>query len=96
LVAVVLTLVTNKNKYTYTKQYKNAVNTSTHITKTRTQLSKHPYIHTPTHYKTHTYTHSHITEQVTTFACIDWNIFWSRSKYAYMNTAKRKKSATKS
>ena len=27
LVAVVLTLVTNKNKHTYTKQYKNAVQT---------------------------------------------------------------------
>jgi hypothetical protein len=44
---------TNKNKYTQTKQYKNTVqtvqstvNASTHITKTHTQLSKHP-----THYK---------------------------------------------
>jgi len=49
-VAVVLKLVTNKNKYTSTKQYKNTVNTSTRITKT------------PTHYKTPTYTHSHITK----------------------------------
>ena len=32
---------TNKNKYTWKKQYKNTVNTSTHITKTPTQLSKH-------------------------------------------------------
>jgi len=24
------------------------------------------------------------------FAHIDWNIFWSRSKYTYMNMAKRK------
>jgi hypothetical protein len=64
-VAVVLTLVTNKNKYTQKKRYKNTINTSTHIIKTPTQLSKHPhiikpklthihtlqnpYIHTPTH-----------------------------------------------
>ena len=46
------------------KQYKNTVNTSTHITKTYIQLSKHPHIqnphvHTPAHYKTHTYTHPH-------------------------------------
>jgi len=40
------------------KQYKNTiqaiqntVNTSTHITKTPAQLSKHPHIHAPTHYK---------------------------------------------
>ena len=52
--AVVLTLVTNENKYTKTKQYKNTVNTSTHITKT------------PTHYKTHTYTLPHNTKQVKT------------------------------
>ena len=37
------------------------VNTRTRITKTPTQLSKHPYIHTLTLYKTHTYTHPHIT-----------------------------------
>ena len=56
-VAVVLTLVTNKNKYTYKKQYKNTIqiikntiSTSMHITKT------------PTHYKTHTYKHPHITK----------------------------------
>jgi len=59
-VAVVLTLVTNKNKYTKTEQYKNTVNRSTHITKIPTQFSKHPHItkpthiHTSTHYKTHT------------------------------------------
>jgi len=35
------------------KQYKNTVNTSTHITKTPTQLSKHPNITKPTH--THIY-----------------------------------------
>jgi len=40
-VAVVLTLVTNKNKYTKTKQYKNTAHTSTHITKTST----HTHIH---------------------------------------------------
>ena len=45
---------TNKNKYTFTKQYKNpvqiiqsTVNSGVHITKT------------PTHYKTHTDTHPH-------------------------------------
>ena len=81
-VAVVLTLVTNKNKYTYTRQYKNTVHTSTHIIKTPTQLSKYPhitkpthtqthilqspYIHTPTHYETHTHTHPLITKQVKT------------------------------
>jgi hypothetical protein len=71
-VAVVLTLVTNKNKYAETKQYKNTVNTSTHITRTPTHYKTHtyvhphitnPYIHTPTHYKTHPYTHSHNTNQ---------------------------------
>jgi CRISPR/Cas system endoribonuclease Cas6 (RAMP superfamily) len=30
----------------------NTVNTSTHITKTPTQLSQNPHIHTPTHYTT--------------------------------------------
>jgi hypothetical protein len=43
------------------KQYQNTVNTSTHITKTPTQLSKHTLIHTTTHYNTHAYTHPHIT-----------------------------------
>ena len=68
--AVVPTLVTNKNKYK--NQYKNTVNTNTRITRTPTQLSEHshitkpththihtlqnPYIHTTTHYKTHTHT----------------------------------------
>jgi len=51
-VAVVLTLVTNKNKYTLRKQYKNTVNTSTHITKT------------PTYDKTHTYTHPPLTKLI--------------------------------
>jgi len=66
-VAVDLTLVTNNNKHTYTKQYKNTVqtiqntvNTSTHITKTPTQLSKHPYITKPTHTHTHTLQNPHI------------------------------------
>ena len=71
-VTVVLTLITNKNKFTYTQQYKNTVqtiqhtvNTSTHITKTPKQLSKHPHIHTPTHYKPsppHTHTHTHTSQ----------------------------------
>jgi len=39
---------------------KNTVNTSTCITNTPTQLSKHPHMYT------HTYTHPHITKQVTT------------------------------
>jgi len=39
-VALVLTLVTNKNKYTQTKQYKNTVNTRTYITKTPTHTTK--------------------------------------------------------
>jgi len=30
----------------------NTVNKSTHITKTPTQLSKHPHIHSPAHHKT--------------------------------------------
>jgi len=37
-VAVVLTLVTNKNTYTQKEQYKNTVNTSTHVTKTPTHI----------------------------------------------------------
>jgi hypothetical protein len=44
----------------------NTVNKSTHITKTPTQLSKHPHLLTTTHYKTHTYTQPHITKQVKT------------------------------
>ena len=63
--AVVLTLVTSKNKYTSTKQYRNTVNTSTHITKTPTQLSEHPRIT-----KTRTYTHPHITKPTLTHAHI--------------------------
>jgi hypothetical protein len=56
---------TNNNKYTYTKQYKNTVQTiqntvytSTHITKTPIQLSKHPHIHSTRHYKTSYNNHS--------------------------------------
>ena len=63
-VAIVLTLVTNKNKYTEKKQYKNTVNTSTHITKTPTQLSKHPHITKPTHTHTHAHTYIHTYRQV--------------------------------
>jgi len=64
------------------KQYKNTVNTSTHITKTPTHLSVHshitkpththtytlqnPYVHRPTHYKTHIYTHPQITKPIHT------------------------------
>ena len=55
------------------RQYKNSVQTtrntvnkSTHITKTPTQLSKHPHIHKSTHYKTHTYAHPNITKYVKT------------------------------
>jgi hypothetical protein len=97
-VIVVHTLVTNKNKYTEKRQYKNAVNTSTHITKTSTQLSEHPhitihththihtlqnpYIHTPTLYKTHTYTHSHITKQVKTTTVQDTHQIKEASKPA--------------
>ena len=51
--AIVLTLVTNSKKYTKKKQYKHTVNTSTHITKTPTQLSKHPHITKPTNIHTH-------------------------------------------
>ena len=55
LVAVVLTLVTNKNKYTWMKQYKKTVNTSTHSTKTSTNCQN-----------THTYTQPHITKPIHT------------------------------
>ena len=62
--------------YAQTKQYKNTVNTSTLITKTLTQLAKHPHTHTLqnphiqtptlytklTRYKTHTYSHPPITK----------------------------------
>jgi len=49
------------------------VNTSTHITKTPTQLSKHPNITKPTHthtlthtklYESHTLKNPHITKQI--------------------------------
>ena len=69
-VAVVLSLITNKNKYTQAKQYKNTVqriqntvNTSTHITKTPT----HTHTHTlqnqlkQPQYKIHTKRNSHNT-----------------------------------
>jgi len=61
-VAVVLTLLQTKqlrikihkrnNTKTQYKTIQNTVNASTHISKTTTQLSKHPHIHSPTHYKT--------------------------------------------
>ena len=63
-VAVVFTLVQTKqiricirkqnNTKTQYTQYK-TVNTSTRITKTPTQLSKHPHITKPTHTHTHTF-----------------------------------------
>ena len=64
-VAAIRTLVTNKNKHTSRKQYKNTVqriqntvNTSTHITKTPTHTHTHtlqnPHTQTTTNYKTHT------------------------------------------
>jgi len=73
-VAVVLTLVQTKqiriniHKRNNTKKnsakIQNTVNTSTRITSTPTQLSKHPHITKPTHTHTHTlknptYTHTH-------------------------------------
>ena len=58
-VAVALTPVTNNYQYTQKKQYKNTVNISTHITKTPTQLSKHPHITKHTHTHTHTPIHTH-------------------------------------
>jgi len=42
------------------KQYKNTVNTSTHITRTPTQLSIHPIITKLIHTHTHTLQNSHI------------------------------------
>jgi hypothetical protein len=51
-VAVVLKLVTNENIYTLTRQYKNTVNISTHITKTHTHTLKN-----------NTYAQPHITKQ---------------------------------
>jgi len=54
--AIVLTLLTNKNKYTEKQEYKNTVNTITHITQTPRQLSKHTHITKPTHTHTHTHT----------------------------------------
>jgi len=46
------------------KQYKNTVNTSTHITRTSTYYKTHT--HTPTYYKTHTHTPPHITKHTHT------------------------------
>jgi hypothetical protein len=70
--AVILTLVQTKqirinihkrnNGRTTVQTIENTVNTSTQINITPTQLSKHPHIHTPTHYKNHTCTHPHITK----------------------------------
>jgi len=78
-VAVFLTIVKIRICI-HKEKYKNAINTSTHITETPTQLSnqpkisnpthtqtytlQNPYVHTPTLYKNHTYTHPHITRQV--------------------------------
>jgi len=48
----------NETKQKHSKTIQNAVNTTTHIAKTPTQLSEHPHItknphiHTHTHYKT--------------------------------------------
>ena len=68
------------------KQYKNTVqttqntiNTSTHITKTPTQLSLHPHITKPIHTHTHTlqppppHTHTHITNPTHTHTHIIQN-----------------------
>jgi hypothetical protein len=73
-VAVVLTLVQTKqirinifkrnSKKNTIQAIQNTVNTSTHITKTHTQLSKQPHITKPTHYKSHPYTHPHITKKL--------------------------------
>jgi hypothetical protein len=60
---------TNKNKYTYTKKYKNTVQTIQNTVNTPTQLSKYPNIHTHTlqnqskqpQYKIHTKRNSHNT-----------------------------------
>jgi len=56
-VAVVLTLVTNKNKYTYSKQYKNTVETIQNTIKYKYiyYQNTHTIVKTPTHYKTHIY-----------------------------------------
>ena len=64
--AVVVTLVQTKqiriiihnrnNKKAQYEQYK--ICASTHITKTPTQLPKHPHIHSPAHYKTSSNNHS--------------------------------------
>jgi hypothetical protein len=41
-----------RNNKKHSSKIQNKVNTSRHITKTPTQLSKHPHIHTSTHYET--------------------------------------------
>ena len=63
LVTIFLTLVTNKNKYTQKKQYKNNSTNhtkhskqSTHIIKTPTQLSKSRNFTKPTHTHTQSFT----------------------------------------
>jgi len=65
-VAVVLTLEQTKqirinihkrnNTKNIAQTIQNTVYTSTNITKTPTQLSKHPHIPSPAHYKTHSKT----------------------------------------
>ena len=49
------------------KQYKNTVNTSTHITRTPTQLSIHPIITKLIHTHTHTHTHIYIYIYIVTY-----------------------------
>ena len=44
----------NETIQNHSTKIKNTVNTSTHITRTPTQLSKHPHITKPTHTHTHT------------------------------------------
>jgi len=60
--AVVLTLVTNKNKCTQNKQYKKTVKQYKTLWIQINILSKYPHnCKKTTHYNTHTYTHPHIT-----------------------------------
>ena len=73
------------NKKNTVQTIQNKINTSTHITKTLTQLSKHPHIHTPTHYKTHTYTHPHIhTPTHTHTHTLQIKLYYHSTRYAQM------------
>ena len=61
--AVVHTLVTNKNKHVYIKAtiQKHGPNNTKHSKYKYTYYQNtHTIIKTPTHYKTHTHTHTHI------------------------------------